>query len=202
MKRIVIILLTGLIYISPLKAIKIEGKIIYGKDTTEVIFKIPKLALKNKPDYAMLQNQIIYFDSTGKKKVLLPDRADEITFTYNNMEIRMFSVLNTLNLGSSPARCDYLFLKLEIYGKLKMYHYYSFGSRGGCMGCGTSGSSEVILQKRNEELVSSKMLTFRKEMIEYFDDCPELAKKIESKELQKKDIEVIVDYYNLHCGDQ
>jgi hypothetical protein len=57
----------------------------------------------------------------------------------------------------------------------------------------------LILQKGNGELKRPKGLTFKKDMINYFSDCPKLVEKIESKDFRKDDLESIVRFYNSNC---
>jgi hypothetical protein len=77
------------------------------------------------------------------------------------------------------------------------------GAPGGVFPNNTSTSSTVndfIFHKGNGELKSPKTLGWRKDMIEYFSDCPALREKIESKDLRRKEIEAIVLYYNNNCA--
>lgn len=50
-------------------------------------------------------------------------------------------------------------------------------------------------------LGSNQLFTknFKKAASEYFKDCPSLVKKIKEKEFKKRDLKVIVDYYNEDC---
>ena len=56
-----------------------------------------------------------------------------------------------------------------------------------------------ILQKEDGELKRIKSLTFKKDMIEYFSDCPKLIEKIDNKEFSKQDIKAISAFYNSDC---
>ncbi len=58
---------------------------------------------------------------------------------------------------------------------------------------------KYILQKGDGELKRTKGLNFRKDMVEYFSDCPELSKRIDNKEFRNNDLESIVRFYNNKC---
>lgn len=172
-----------------------------------MIFKIPINLFSKEINYEKLQYKIKYSDSTGNKFAIKPDQANEIRFIYKNEEVRILSRYNSLRLGNIFSMNKKIFLKLEIDGKLKMFKYYftesspvMYNSSSEVTTGGYSHSEDkYILQKGEEELVRLKGLTFRKDMMEYFIDCHELSKKIQSKEYRKKDIETIVCYYNSNC---
>ncbi len=142
-----------------------------------------------------------------KKKTLRPTDADEIRFNYEGMEVRMISCANTIGLGDIFSDAEKLFLKLEINGAVKLYRYYYKQTTGGHsngMGGYTPGvtytADNFIFQKGKGELMMPRSLRWRKDMLEYFDDCPGLREQIEAKEFRKGDIEAIAMYYNQHCA--
>ena len=208
--RKLIFLFIGLIVGFNLNAKKIEGKIILEKDTLDVIFKIPFKLLAQEPNYEKLQVKVKYYDSNGNKIVLRPDDAKEIQFNDGYEDVRMLSRYNSLYLGSIFSTSTNIFLKIEIDGKLKLFNYYytqsSGGMYNGATGTMTGGYSysveKYILQKGELELKRTKGLMFRKDMVEYFGDCPELSKKIQEKEFRKDDMQAIVRFYNNNCGKQ
>ncbi|MEQ8238466.1 MAG: hypothetical protein RIA69_04595 [Cyclobacteriaceae bacterium] len=207
MRKIVILITIGLILTFKLEAKKIEGEILFADDTITVTFNIPIKFFTQEPNYEKLQYKIKYFDSTGKKIVLRPDNAKEIRFKYDNENVRMLSRHNSLGLGNIFSMSTNIFLKLETDGKLKLFNYYytqsSPGMHNASTGAMTGGYSysveRYILQKGDGELKRPKSLTFKKDMVEYFSDCPALVEKIESKDFRKNDLEFIVNYYNSNC---
>jgi hypothetical protein len=207
MRKIVILITIGLILTFNLEAKKIEGKIFFADGTVDVTFNIPIKFFTQEPNYEKLQYKVKYFDSTGKKFVLRPDNAKEIQFKYDFENVRMLSRYNSLGLGNIFSMSTNIFLKLEIDGKLKLFKYYYTQSSPGwynaSTGAITGGYSysveRYILQKGYGELKRPKSLTFRKDMVEYFSDCPSLVKKIESKDFRKNELEFIVNYYNSNC---
>ena len=56
-----------------------------------------------------------------------------------------------------------------------------------------------IMQKGNDELFKTRWLSFRKDMVNYLSDCPDVAKKIEDKIYRSDDIMQIIDEYNRSC---
>ena len=208
--RKLILLFIGLIICFNLNAKKIEGKIIFKNDTLDVTLKIPFKFITQEPNYQKLQAKVKYYDSDGNKVVLKPDDAKEIQFNYGNGNVRMLSRNNSLYLGNIFFPSTNIFLKIEIDGKLKLFNYYytqsSGGMYNGATGTMTGGYSysveSYILQKGESELKRTKGLMFRKDMVEYFEDCPELAKKIQEKEFRKDDMQAIVKFYNNKCEKQ
>ncbi len=207
MRKLIFIIAFGLIFSFKLEAKKIEGQIFYNNDTISVTMKIPVKLFTQEPNYEKLQYKVKYFDSLGVKKVLRPDDAQEIRFTYEFEKVRMLSRKNTLSLGNIFSMSSNIFLRIEIDGDLKLFNYYytqsspgMYNASTGMMTGGYSYSVErYILQKSDGELKRPKGLTFRKDMIKYFNDCPELSKKIENKEFRKSDLESIVRFYNVSC---
>jgi hypothetical protein len=105
-------------------------------------------------------------------------------------------------------------LKLEIEGPLRLYRFYykqtSPGYYGGAGGYGAGSYSpsttytveNLVFQKGNGPLKQPKSMGWKKDMIQYFSDCPALREQIESKEFRKKEVEAIVMYYNHNCGEE
>jgi predicted Zn-ribbon and HTH transcriptional regulator len=207
MKRISLLVVIGLILSFKLEAKKIEGRIIFENDTIDVTFNIPIKFFTQEPNYEKLQYKVKYFDSAGNKIILRPDKAKEIQFKYEYENVRMLSRYNSLGLGNIFSMSTNIFLKLEIDGELKLFNYYytqhSAGAYNASTGMMTGGYSyrveRLILQKGNGELKRPKGLTFKKDMINYFSDCPKLVEKIESKDFRKDDLESIVRFYNSNC---
>lgn len=193
---------------SSLEAKKVDGKIVYENDTVDVTFIIPVKLLSQEPKYERLQYKIKFYDPSGKKVILKPDQAKEIQFTYGSEKIRMLSRRNSLQTGIIFSASVNIFLKLEMDGELKMFSYYFTQNSPGMYNASTGMVSpgytydveRYILQKEDAELKSLKGLSFRKDMMEYFMDCPALSRKIEDRILKKSDLEAIVRFYNSNCG--
>jgi len=209
MKKISFLIILGLILSIETEAKKLEGKILFDNDAVHVKFFIPVNVFSKEINYEKLQYKIKYFDSTGNKFVIKPDQAVEVRFIYKNEEVRILSRYNSLRLGNVFSVNQRIFLKLEIDGKLKMFKYYytesSLMMYNSSSEVTTGGYSyqvdKYILQKGSQELVKVKDLTFRKDMMEYFKDCPDLSQMIERKEYRKRDLKKIVSYYNSNCSN-
>lgn len=190
-----------------LEARKIEGKIFFENDTIDVTFNIPIKFFTQELNYEKLQNKVKYYDSSGEIIILKPEYAKEIQFKYENKNVRMLSRSNSIGVGNIFKKGAKIFLKLESDGKLKLFNYYQtqfspgmYNDPTGSMSGGTIISVEnYILQKGDGELKRLKGLTFKKDMAEYFSDCPALVAKIESKDFRKRDMNIIVRFYNSYC---
>lgn len=207
MKKSFLLVLISLFSISVFGK-KVEGKIIRENDTLYVTLNIPVKLFDVDPNYESLQYRVKYFDKTGKKITVWPDEAKEIQFKYNFENVRMLSRVNTIGGKIFLARSR-IFLKLEKEGKLNLYSYYftqhsggMYNASTGMMSPGYSYSAErYVLQKGDQELKQPKTLSFKKDMAQYFSDCPTLVKQIESRDFRKGDMEQIVDFYNQRCGN-
>jgi hypothetical protein len=72
-------------------------------------------------------------------------------------------------------------------------------STGVVTGGYTYSVERYIMQKGSGELKRPKNLSFKKDMAEYFRDCPALVDKIQDKDFKKYDMEAIVSFYNKNC---
>lgn len=207
MRSLVGLTIIGLLLSFKLEAKKIEGKIILETETIHVIFDIPVDLFSQEPNYQKLQYKVKYTDPTGKKNTLRPNHAKEIQFSFGHESVRMLSVRNTLGAGNIFSNNEYIFLKLSMDGNLKLFNYFfnqqSGGFYNGSTGTMSGGNAysveKYVLQKDNGDLVRPTGLTFKRDMVEYFRDCPALVEKIEHRDFRKSDLEAIVRYYNSNC---
>lgn len=186
---------------------KIPGTIITNGKASEVTFDIKVPLLSDEPNFERIQYRVRYFDHFGKKQTLRPEDADEIRFNYLGMDVRMISCANTFDAGSIFSSSPKIFLKIEIDGPLKLYRFYYTQTTGGSFNAGggyapgmTYTVDNLIFQKGNGPLKRPRSIGWKKDMLEYFSDCPALRDRIESKDLRKKEIEAIVMYYNQNCA--
>jgi len=172
---------------------EMKGIIVYKNDTVTVTFDIPINVFTGDIHYRKVQKKVKFIDSSGKKQVLRPSDAKEIIFDYKGAKIRMVSVFKPNTDISQNVK---IFLKIinDDYLKLYIYHYYQSGP-----GQYGGPSKAYLLQKGDSLLKWPKNVFFRKDMVEYFSDCKELAEKIENKEYKDDDIEEIVKFYNSKC---
>ena len=177
---------------------KIEGVIIFENGTERTVtFKIPFRLLASHADYEKLQHRVKFFDK-GEKLVLRPGEASEFRFTHQNETIRMVSISGS-GLEGIFARNNAIFLKLEIDGPLRLFRFFATRTGGGYNATYTYQSAEYYLQKGNGPLKRPKGISFRKDMMDYLSDCPTVADKIHDKDFKRRDLEVIVMFYNKNC---
>lgn len=216
MKSIILSFTIGLFLLSKLEAQKIEitGKILflYTHDTIAVTFIIPTSSSTKEIDYEKLQEKVTYLDSTGKKRKITPDQAKEITFDYEDQEVRVISCYDAIGLNNPFSNNTNIFLKLETDGKLKLFTYYHTtgtsapsGFNGTMMiSAGESHTAKkYILQKGQEAIMKPTWMNYRKDLISYFNDCPKISQMIDEmgdNKYVKDNIESIVDSYNSSCG--
>jgi hypothetical protein len=82
-----------------------------------------------------------------------------------------------------------------------------FGSGGGmAFGMGHGYTIKNYYVKRANEIEVSHLgstslfsKNFKKAASKYFEDCPELVDKIQTKEYRKRDLRSIIEFYNTHC---
>jgi hypothetical protein len=202
------LLITALVFFSlHADGKKIPGTIIANGKSNEVMFDIKVPLLSDEPNFERIQYKVHYYDHFGKKRILRPAEAEEIRFKYLGAEVRMISCANTFDAGSIFSASPKIFLKLEIDGFLKLYRFYYTQATGGSFNAGGGYSpgmsytvDNLIFQRGNGPLKRPRSLGWKKDMLEYFSDCPSLSDRIESKDLRKKEIEAIVMYYNQNCG--
>ena len=196
MKRLLILILLLSVLGIHAHAKRIEGYFVNSTGEHKVTFLIPISFADNEPDYLRLQSKVMYLDASDKKVAIKASEASEIRFKYHDKNIclrsRTYATTYGVNLGY-PPKYHTIFLRLIIDGTLKAFIYYERG-RGGVY-------QYVIFQKKQEKMFEVPYkLSFRKPMAEYFSDCPELAAKIENKELLNTNLKEIVLFYNEHCG--
>jgi hypothetical protein len=186
---------------------KLAGSIIANGQTRDVTFDIKVTVFADEPNFEAIQYKVRYYDENGKKQTLRPEDADEIYFQYYGMFVRMISLPNTISHKRMFLKSSKIFLKLEVDGPLRLYRFYYKQTMPGSGGYGGGGApamtfsvDDAIFQKGNGPLKQPKDFGWKKDMLEYFSDCPALTKMIESKDLKRGDIEAIAMFYNRNCG--
>jgi hypothetical protein len=187
---------------------KIPGTILTKGETRNVVFDIKVPLLYDEPSFERLQFKVKYYDENGKKHILRPGEAEEIVFMFEWKEVRMISCDNTIGAGNMLAPKTKIFLKLEIDGPLRLYRYYYRQMNPGFGAPGTTGyapstsyaADDLVFQKGKGPLKQPRTFGWKKDMLEYFNDCPALRERIEAKDLRRQEIEAIVIYYNSMCG--
>ncbi|HEY5746522.1 MAG TPA: hypothetical protein VIU12_10625 [Chryseolinea sp.] len=201
-----IFLLTGVLFPATTwaKPKKVPGQIIDNEGyVIDVFFK-----MSSTPNFSTLQTRVVYYDSGNQKHETNADKAQEIRFTIGTKQYRMVSMPNEWNQRSSGTFAKMpvnIFVYLQIDGPLRMYHVfesrYIAGGMGpnGLMTMGTSYERDQYYLQRDGEMFHVRGISFRKDMMAYLADCPEVTKRIEAREWIKENIIQIVRTYNLKC---
>ena len=108
-----------------------------------------------------------------------------------------------------------LIVEQVIGGKVSLYQQVSHGYNPGYIGGAGSGFgfsagysysiNDYYLKREGENkafhLGSTNLFSknFKKAASDYFKDCPSLVKKIQNKEYKKKDIRLVIEFYNREC---
>ena len=201
MRKTLLLITLGLVFNSNVIAHKVIGQIFLSNDTINVTFRIPTNGFSGKINYAKLQRNVKYIDSSGKQVKLNPDIATEIRFRFKGKSIRMISVPRKgWNSGISLTN-DNIFLRIVIDGNVKMFIYYynvpiPVNSNGSAIG--TEG--DYLLRKGDELLKCIENIKFESIVKEYFSDCSDLVAKINEREMNRDYLEWIINFYNKNCG--
>ena len=183
-------------------AAKLPGTIIRNGVAEEVTLKVNTNLLGDLKLITM-QYKITYYDKKGGKHKIRPGEADEVTFDFKGEKIRMISVENNLYSGSIfRGNGPEIFLHSIIEGNLHLYEFfYETHSMGPNNTMVSNIAVDWVLQKGNGPLYIPEHIGFRKSMLRFLDDCPAVSEKVEERELRRRDLELLVIYYNEACGN-
>ena len=210
MKKTVVVLLVMLLESVTGFAKKVDGYYITGKkDTVKTQFDIPWV-ITGEPDFEKIQWEIKYIDDKGDKQTLNPEWTTEVGFSFKDKSYRMLAKRNNLLLtGSKDNKTNILYLRVLVDGQfLQLFQFYvvstSPGNSSSVYNSETVGSSNTsdkyVLIKKNGKQIRPKLYSFNKEVADFLTDVPELAKKVETKVLNIKDVEQIAKEYNSLVG--
>ncbi len=203
--RPILIFLAAVLIVFSAHAKKLPGKIISENGISDVVFFVPRGSIPFEPDYPSIQYKIRYLDPQGRKKVLRPGQCDEIRFVYNDEEVRMLARKNTWMPGPKFSFNRNVFLKLEVDGHMKLFRNYYKETIPDAGSTSMVGQHEYtryryLVQRGGDDIRLMSVLGFRGDMTTYFEDCPELAARIDNRDLRRRDAVEIVQFYNRNCG--
>lgn len=158
------------------------------KGSDEIKFKITKNSDKKIYDY------------TTVSKITIRNNDDDVTYFYKTIKNKKKPILlEVLEIG-----------EITLYRDLTQGYSAGMpiaGSAGMTFGGGSYTISSYYVERKNDNIIyhlgdkgNLFSKNFKKAAIEYFKDCTSLVKKIENKELKKKDVIEIVEFYNENCG--
>ena len=169
-------------------------------DTFHVTFNI-HISPPNDVDARYLHNGLTFWDSNDNQRILKPHQAKSFSFTYNNKDYNFISCQDYLNLSKHVVKksSTYLFLKLEVEGSMRLLSY-TYTQH---VGIDFSYSTTIMIyQRTNDLLFSPKPMAYKKSLVKYFADCPEVQDKIKSNFFGKGDDLEIVRVYNSFCSEK
>lgn len=179
---------------------RVKGTILYGDREEEVTLEIPTILFNAKEvNYIKLQQKLKYYTEQEKKKVLRPkDNIVGFKFRFQDEEIEMRKVYpNYTKL--------FAFYRIVKDGEIQLYRRYyikreSFGT-GGVHGSFSSAKQvhQPFILRKGQPLVRIEKSSFRKNMKNYFLDCPVLTEKIKSREFNHKNIPQMIQFYYRNC---
>jgi hypothetical protein len=177
---------------------RVPGQIIYATGPVDVTFLISVGLFRGGPNTEALQKRVRYLDAKGKKRWLKPDQAKEFKFSLDGENFRMVSRPYVRSLFSNSRN---IFLLQLIDGPVKMFEYRQTTQSGGGpnMPSTTTQTISYLLQRGDEPLNEPRMFGFKKEMAQFFADCPQLVALIQGKEFKRRDLDEIVMFYNSRC---
>ncbi|WP_179317479.1 hypothetical protein [Winogradskyella undariae] len=163
-------------------------------------------------------------DKKAKKSKYQPEEIDSIVFTItykervNDTRIEKTRDETYIPIYLNNRQTKMGFAEILVDGALKLVgRTVSVQSGGGFMpGTGApnmapiyhpgymGSHNQVLILRDGEtpEIFNQVSLTksFRKRAMEYFEDCPVLKTKIETKEFKKEDLQDIIRFYNSNCN--
>ena len=183
------------------QARKVKGYYLDNQmDTFQVTFNI-NISPPNDVDSRHLHNGLTFWDSNDNERVLKPHQAKAFFFTYNKEEYYFVSCQDYLNLSKHVIKkpSTYLFLKLEVAGSMRLLSYTSMQH----VGIDFSYATTIMLYQRTNDLIfAPKLMTYKKSLVKYFEDCPQVQNKIKSNFFGKGDDIEIVKTYNNFCSER
>jgi hypothetical protein len=124
--------------------------------------------------------------SYGTDKKVQVTQAGKKKITYSLFQVKSYSIKGETFLPVKGPN-GYTFMKLVKSGYLSVYTFQSSNQ---------INFDGTFLLKKDGQGVELPNISFEKVMKKFLDDCPEVTDKIERDELNKKDLDKIVDQYN------
>jgi hypothetical protein len=198
----IILLLVGLLMSISLWAKTIPGYFIDSLgNKVETEFKIRNRGTKQLPFFPIQSSEFKYTEN-GVVKKLKPGNCQKVVIDFFGTEYTFVSLTDSA-VCKAMERESGIFAMPKISGEISLYkydflRYYYNGTN--------SSSSPVrgnILIKSNGEVFVRRFRDERKkQLIDFISDYEDLVTKIENKEIKTKDIEQIVEMYNLWHSQQ
>lgn len=172
---------------------------------------------------------VIFKDGTKLEGIVMVKGYDKVIYKTDKKASKktfQFDTIDTLKMNHRKGEKILVALKVKEHDKDQIVEVITTGENatlykkstlffnpGTPMPYGTGGSvpshstiESAYLKKKNESeatyLGNNALFSknFSKTSAEFFEDCPELVKKIENKEFKKKDLKEIIEFYNTNCN--
>lgn len=180
---------------------KIPGYIVALDSTKQdVVFEVKMNLFSSEPNYVQLQTSVNYLQG-GQSVNLYPGDCIKIGLNLPEGMVEFISVPNYYS-EETKVGGNYLFLRPKIIGPVSQYYFYYIAYTTGPSATGGTFTSSSMVNGwiLQNDLGPYKVLvrgnSKREEFIKLFFDYADLCTKIESKQIDKRDIEFMVNTYN------
>jgi hypothetical protein len=164
---------------------------------------IPLEYINGSPAIHLLQWQVNYLDKKGYQMSLKPGHINSFGFRYKGVNYEFQSVFNVMNLDN-PYHHDekWMFLKEEVKGFVELFSIrikrkYSGNRIYGASSPGFHYYTEhYLIRKNNSELIEVRGLSVKNFLKKYFPDHPDLDQLLPEKQINRKNLPLIIEKYN------
>ena len=133
-----------------------------------------------------VRGKVKYLNYTTEKKVQLIASSDNKKSVYSILQTKAFKINNEVY---HPIRWGqgYSFMKIMKSGYLSLYSFQQANQ---------VTWNGILLVKKDGATLEMPGLAFKKMMSRFLQECPVVVSKIDSGELGRNEIEIIIDQYN------
>jgi hypothetical protein len=170
----------------------VEGIIEFPDSTVKTTFRVPVRLFGKSLIYTSIQDGFRYRNARGKLRFLDPKRVKKVSFTYCNQDVELVS-------QKIPGK-GHLFLSKVESGRVNLYHYIIVSHSRDVNGFRRSEEHPIyLIQRDGGSLERVREWRFRRQMREYFADCPALVEKLNNKTYNRYHLHRIVAHCNNMC---
>jgi len=183
-------------------AFKLDGKIITNEgDTIIARIMVNTSPVSKDPDYHEMQYKVKYRGPDDEElQEITPGQAKEVQLIVGTKLVRLISC-HVVKTSGTDTRA---FLRMKVKGRYNLYIYYDWHSTLTYNGDDLNKSMAVMgfwtIQKEGGyAIVLPKSWEYENELKGYFENCPEIQKKIDPGRLRKWRIAKVIQQYNDDC---
>jgi len=172
-----------------------------NSDTIKIFIKVGKATL-TEPAYAALQKEVkCKTERNAKYMKIDATMASKFVIYMEDEPVEFVSVPNDGRLDF-VAQKDCVFLRPISYGAVTLYHYYYYTSSmaptagGGMTSYSNHNAGYLLMKEEGSVLKITGRGGRKKDLMEFFSDYKELARKIETKEINATKTVDLVNEYN------